>query len=303
MTITLIGHICKDVIHYPDGLQTQGFGGIFFSIATLANLMKHNDIIIPVFGIGKKDYDELIATLRLYPNVDISGIFTFDGNTNEVNLFYSNGSERIECSKYIAEPIPWKRIKAYLKTDMILINMVSGFDIEIETLDEIRMYVREKKVPIYLDIHSLSLGVNEDGKRFRHPVPIWRRWLFMLHAVQMNEQEASGLTLEQYDDNTLAIQTLSLGTSALIITRGSRGYSIFLENSKEFKRIDEEGISINTVVDSTGCGDVFASAYCAYYLRSKDILASARFANKVAGWKAQTYGSKELNMLSQFRII
>ena len=157
MKITVIGHLCLDVILHPDGTETQSYGGIFFSVAALANLLGSKDTVAPVFGVGKGDYDALIERLTAYPNVDRSGIYSFNGPTNRVRLIYSNTSERTECSKRISEPIPLKKIRPHLDGTMILVNMISGFDITLETFDEIRMGAREESIPIYLDVQRLGI--------------------------------------------------------------------------------------------------------------------------------------------------
>ena len=301
MTITIIGHLCLDVIHHANGAETQSYGGIFFSIATAANLLSSNDTVYPVFGIGKGEYDAFIERLRIYPNVDTSSIYKFNAPTNQVHLRYKNDKERVECSKYIAEPIPWKRIRPYIDSDIILLNMISGFDISLETLDEIRMDVREKHTPIYMDVHSLTLGINEDFTRFHRPVENWRRWLFMLHGVQMNEEEAAILSTEQFNESNFAKQALALNTKALIITRGERGCSAFIDDRKHIQHTDIPGVAIQKPVDPTGCGDVFAAAYCAQYGKSKNIIESIQIANRIAAFKAQFAGSTAIDKLSQFR--
>jgi sugar/nucleoside kinase (ribokinase family) len=301
MHITFIGHICLDVIHHPDGSESQGYGGGYYSLVALSNLADNNTTILPVFGIGVKEYEAFIEHLQQFPNIDTSGIYKVNGTTNKVNLFYSDSQNRIECSENISPAIPFKKIKPYLDTNMILLNMVSGFDISLETLDEIRMTVREDKIPIYLDVHSLSLGINEDGKRYRRPLMNWRRWLFMLHAVQLNEEEASGLTVEKYDEENLIKQTTALDTDNVIITRGAKGCTFFHDEHKQIQKNDCAAEPIQTASNSTGCGDVFAAAYCAKYIRTRDFLESAKFANKAAGLKA-SLGVNSLNELSQYRV-
>lgn len=303
MLITVVGHICLDVIHHPDGTESQGYGGIFYSLAALANIADSNTKIFPVFGIGSKDYSHLIERLSAYKNVDTSGIFKTDGHTNQVHLYYKNNSNRIECSQNIAKPIPFKKIKPYLDTNMLLINMISGFDITLETLDEIRMNLREEKIPIFLDVHSLSLGVNEDGKRYRRLIPDWRRWLFMLHTVQMNEEETAGFVNENPDEEYLIKQITALNTNNVIITRGSNGSTLFKDEHKHIERFDFSGIETERAVDSTGCGDVFAAAYCAKYIRAKDEAVSAEYANQVAAMNATFKSSNEIDQLSKFKII
>ncbi|TAK57900.1 MAG: carbohydrate kinase family protein [Bacteroidetes bacterium] len=302
MNITVIGHLCLDVIHHHDGTETQSYGGIFFSVATLASVLGEKDAVLPVFGVGDKEYDEFVERLKQYPNVDTSGIYKFSGPTNQVHLYYRDGAERIECSKHISDPIPWKKIKPRLNTDMVLLNMISGFDVTLETLDEIRLAIRDERIPFYMDVHSLSLGIKEDFTRFRRPLEAWRRWLFMLHGVQMNEQEAAGLTTESFEEITLAKQILALNTKVLVLTRGEQGYSAFIDDRKHILKAEEAGVDAGLARDSTGCGDVFAAAYCAKYVHSKNIQESLEFANRVAAAKARYPGSVEIDRLNEFRI-
>lgn len=302
MNITVIGHICSDIIHQPDGTQLKGFGGIFYSLISLANLVEENTLIFPVFGIGSKDYNNVLDILSKYKNIDPSGIFKTDGSTNTVHLYYKDNDHRIECSLEIAKPIPFKRIKPYLDTNMILVNMISGFDITLETLDEIRILVREDDIPLYFDVHSLTLGISEDGKRFRRPVSDWRRWLFRLHCVQMNEEEAAGLAIESRDEDYIIKQITSLDTNNVIITRGSKGSSLFQDLHKKIQRHDITPASDLKINDTTGCGDVFAAAYCAKYLYTKDVYKSFEYANIVASYKATLTSSSELNKLTEYKI-
>lgn len=302
MNLTVIGHICNDVIHLPDATQVKGFGGIFYSLISLANLVDENTKIFPVFGISSKDYNHLLELLSEYKNIDSSGIYKIEGLTNTVHLYYENSNHRIECSRDIAKPIPFKRIKPYLDVNMILINMISGFDITLETLDEIRISVREDAIPIYFDVHSLTLGISDDGKRFRRPVSDWRRWLFMLHCVQMNEEEASGLAIESKGEDYLVKQITSLDTNNVIITRGARGSSLFQDVHKKIEKHDFIPEIKDKVKDTTGCGDVFAAAYCAKYIHTKDVYKSFEYANLVASYKATLSSSGELNKLAEYKI-
>jgi sugar/nucleoside kinase (ribokinase family) len=302
MKITVIGHLCLDIIQHADGTETRSPGGIYFSVATLANLLSRSDTILPVFGVGKNDYDEIITLLQRYPNVDASAVFKFNGPTNQVRLEYKDKRERVECSTNIAEPIPIKKIRPQLDVDVILINMISGSDITLETLDEIRMDARETKTPIYMDVHSLTLGIREDFTRFHRPVEAWRRWLFMIHGAQLNEEEARVLAEGHYDEDGLAKQVLALNTKTFIITRGERGCTAFVDSQKHVQRHDTPGVPIEQSIDPTGCGDVFAAAYCAYYGKSKDVVASAAYANAVAARKAGLAGSSAIDALAAISV-
>ena len=303
MKLTVIGHLCLDVIHRPGEQESvRSYGGIFFAVAALANLLPENTSIAPVIGVGRNEYQAFFERLSNYPNVDTSAIYRFSEPTNEVHLYYHDERHRTECSRFIAEPIPFKRIKPHLDADMILINMVSGFDVTLETLDEIRMALRDRHTPVYFDVHSLSLGIAEDFTRVRRPLPDWRRWLFWLHAVQMNEEERAGLTDEEFADDMFAKHVTALNTASLIITRGANGCTVYSDVHKQVSRHEIPGIPKTRRVDATGCGDVFGAAYCAMYLSSRNALRSAEFANPVAASNATALGSTEIDQLAEFRL-
>lgn len=303
MVTTVIGHLCKDIVHLPDESDTstsqESFGGITYSLLTLANLMNEKDIIQPVFGVSQTDYEALIDQLKSYKNIDTSGIFKFKAPTNQVHLFYQKNREpRTECSKHIGMPIPFSRIKPYLDGDGILLNMISGSDITLETLDYIRMEVRERRVPIHFDFHSLTLGIDQESKRFRRPLTDWRRWCFMLNSIQLSEEEALGLTAEHYDEATLINHLMPLMVGTLIITRGDRGATVIVQDiHKKLTRKEITGASFGETIDTTGCGDVFGAAFMYQYLKSKDSFIAADFANRTAALNATLKGTHELEGL------
>ncbi|MCI0707055.1 MAG: carbohydrate kinase family protein [Ignavibacteriae bacterium] len=301
MTITVIGHLCIDEHHSAEGKETQEmFGGIMYSLTTLANLMSGSDTIYPIFPVGQDEYDKTMKFLRQYPNINTEGIYRIDSPTNRVILFYYEGGQgRTECSKHISPAIPWERIKPFLNTNALLINMVSGFDVTLETLDRIRMEVREKQTPIHFDFHSLTLGIDGQAKRYRRPLQDWRRWCFFVNSIQMSEEEANGLTTEHYDEPTLINQLMPLMVQSLLITRGARGATFVHQNNKKLTRHDIAGITATGTIDPTGCGDVYGAAFLFHVVKSHDALQAARFANTVAAFNASGKGPEALNTFKE----
>lgn len=264
--------------------------------------MEESDTVVPVFSVGDADYEMVMDELSSYPQVNTKGIFTFKGNTNQVHLFYGeDGASRTECSMHICKPIPFAKIKPHLGTDGVLINMVSGFDITLETMDLIRMETRDDRIPIHFDFHSLTLGIDQQSARFRRPLPDWRRWSFMVNSTQLSEKEAKGLTIEKYDEENFINQFMSLMTTHLIITRGDRGAALIEQENKKLTRHDIPGIKLKQVVDTTGCGDVFGAAFFYFYLKTKDAQRACHYANQFAAHNATFSGSSGLKTLSEFK--
>ena len=300
MKFTIVGHLCLDVIHQTDGTETKSYGGIYFAVGALAGIASAADTIYPVFGVGENDFEPVRSLMAQYPNVDASGIFPFQGETNQVHLYYTDKESRTECSKHIAAPIPFSRIEPFLSVQGIFLDMISGSDITLDTLDQIRLAVRPKNTPIHIDMHCLTMGVGPDATRYRRPLSEWRRWCFMLNSVQMNEEEAAGFTVEQYNEEGLAKQMLPLMVNALCITRGAAGLTMFRQEHKRLIRNEFTGVPTGSK-DPTGCGDVFGAAFLYQYCTSKNFEKAALFANEVAAANSLFSGSAEIGRLSRFK--
>ncbi len=297
MKFLVVGHLCLDVIHPADGPEIQCYGGIYYAVATLATLLGPGDRVVPVFGVSGEDHEPLMQDLAQFQNVDTSGIFRFDQPTNRVHLTYHNAETRIECSRHISAPIPFERIRPFLAADGILINMISGSDLTIDTLDQVRMAVRSHDIPLHFDYHSLTLGVHEDNVRFRRPVADWRRWAFMCDSVQLNEEEIGGLSPDRLSEQQVAGHLLTLGVKGVVVTRGERGATLYQNQRNKVNRIDIEGLKTERPADATGCGDVFGAAFLLSYVRDRDMASAARTANRIAARKARFSGISRMHEL------
>ena len=293
MNILVVGHFCLDVIHPEDGPKTESYGGIYYSMVALAGLLGKEGTVIPVFGVNKQDYGPLIEHLKEFQNIDPSGIFRFDDPTNTVELFYEKDGRK-ERSTNIAQPIPYEKIRRHMSVDGILINMISGFDISLETLDHLRMAIRPRSTPMHLDLHSLTLGVTADHGRFRRPVEEWRRWAFMIDTVQLNEEEMAGLSAHKMEERELAGHLLTLGIKGVVVTRGARGATLFWNEKKKIAMADVPAGGNGKVADTTGCGDVFGAAFFLKYVQTQDLSAAAAFGNSAAGRRLGEVGSSQL---------
>ncbi len=288
MKITLIGHFCIDVFHQDDGTEVREFGGIYHAVAAMANLASDRDVLYPVFTAGANEFEEIVSALSVYKNINVNGILKV-GETNFVHYYGDEASAR---SHNIQKPIPYLHVRNFLNVDGIYINMISGSDITIDTLDEIRLDVRPKKIPIHIDLHCLTFHVNEDGTRYHRPVSDWRRWCFMTNSVQLNEEEAAGISLEKFSDELLAKQMTPLMVEAFVITRGAKGITLFQSEHKHSIRNDYSGKTVKSPVSVIGSGDIFGAAFLFSFLKLKKYEDAAQFALKAAGMTTQ-YSLKE----------
>jgi len=294
MKALILGHLCLDVIHLPDGSEIRGYGGIYYAITAMAVMADRADRILPVFSVNRDDHAPLLKALAQFPAIDPSGIYPLDAPTNQVHLFYRDGGTRTECSKDIAPPIPFERIRPLLSVDGILLNMISGRDLTLESLDQIRMAIRPHGTPVHFDYHSLTLGIRPDHGRFRRPVDDWRRWAFMTETVQLNEEEIAGLAPDSMTEQQTAGHLLTLGPKGVIVTRGAGGASLFTNEKKKVIRTDIPGLAVDRAVDATGCGDVFGAVFLHQYLKHNDLHGAVEAANRAAAAKARLAGSDRM---------
>lgn len=298
MKITLIGHFCVDIFHHVDGSEEKKFGGIYHAIAAMANIASETDTLVPVFGVGPKEIDEIKSVLGKFENVNLSGIFPLESDTNYIHYFDDTPNE---CVQDVSPPISFEAIKPFLNVDGIYINMISGRDVTVETLDHVRLAVREKNIPIHLDMHCLALGINPDGTRFSRAVSDWRRWCFMTDSVQMNEEEAEGITMEHYTDEAFAKQMMPLMVKAFVVTRGKNGVTLYRDEHKTLKRNDfTEGANDNPV-SVIGSGDIFGASFLYNYLKLKNYGEAAKQAQLTSAYSTRYSLSEKHKALQAMR--
>ncbi len=300
--ITIIGTINKDTIIFPDGRAKQSFGGILFNILALSYLGKDRVKILPVCNLGYDLFPEVMAYLEDLRNVDLSGITKVKKKNNHAFLYYDKIGERKEVLRYSVPKLLFKDIKPFLKSDVILVNFISGFDLSLATLKKIR---KNSDALIFMDLHSLTLGIKKDGKRFQRPPSRWKEWISQADILQLNFLEL--LTLAKKELKTLKAikdfgeKILNLGVKFILVTNGEKsGYFISkYKNKAKAQRVKVP--KIEKVVDTTGCGDIFSSAFIIYYLKNKEPKKSFEFANFIATQRCRYSGIENLKKLSEYK--
>ncbi len=101
--------------------------------------------------------------------------------------------------------------------DALYLNFISGFELALGTAQALRQGFGG---PIYVDLHSLLLGMQHDGVRVPQPLPDAAAWLGCFDVVQLNEDEMRQLSP---DPLSLAVDAIGAGTSLLIVTLAAKG--------------------------------------------------------------------------------
>ncbi len=272
MKLLLAGHSMIDLINYGNKIF-QLPGGIIYSAAALNAVTAKED---EKFLITEVEENNFSLFAEIYDNYQFpSGIFA--ENQPEVELILHENSERDEKYNHIGGELNFPAPEFIENFDGILLNMITGFDITISTLEKIR---EKFSGYIYLDIHTLSRGVDKTGKRKFRKIPEIERWLNAADIVQANESELKTIADNGMTTHEAADYILSRGPGIFINTRGARGVVIYYKNPEgkiTIEKIKPEKIhSANQV----GCGDVFGALFFYFYILTGDISLSAKRAVK-----------------------
>jgi hypothetical protein len=298
MKITIIGEIFFDEIHPYRGKKQTGFGGILYNLIALANLADSSTTLIPISFLWTKHFPKVKKICAPYPNILLSGIIPSDKGTETACLTYSSWDKRTEEITLYHPPIPFRNIKRELDSDAILINFTALQDVSLSTLRKIR---KSSNALIMIDLHSFPSKINSKKIRYSHPVPNWRDWLSCADIIQGNEMETSALLgVEINNENNWKIihrKILETSVQIVITTLGEKGTVISYTKKRKiiFEKIP--AYPIKRIVDTTGSGDVFTSAFLWKYLNTNNPYQSAKYANQIAALNCQLHGLEELSKL------
>jgi hypothetical protein len=322
MKFGVIGEPCVDYIHKGDKVSDKIFGGILYSVVSLAAIAREDDEIYPIMYAGYDEYDNIISLISRFKNIKTDFILKCEQKIRVVNLYYRSSDiempdalakdlkspDRDEFWTVPTPPIEFDIIKGVLKRiDALLINMISGVEITVDTFKEIRSSFDKY---IHLDLHNVVMKPDADGKIVPRKVEAWNDWTAYPDTLQMNETEMNIICPDNCNEYKLAeilLTSEQKGTKALVITRGKSGVTLYKKKEKnlygekyyEIDKTDLPAIEQARFKDSTGCGDVFASSffYRTAVNEQKNYEAGLYYANKIASLKTTLQGVEELHKL------
>jgi len=290
MEFVIIGQSVVDIMETDDGKSIKP-GGIYYSVLGMSQIGKFVENIRLITNYSMKNKDmfssafnnanlELSTKVKKIPIVELR-----IWNNKEREETYSNTTQRLSIPLEVS----------FRKAHGILVNMISGIDLKIGVFETLRKYYFGF---VYLDIHSLARGFDENKRRVFRKIPSIKRWLDCADIVQCNENEL--LTLcDSTNEQEIVNFVFRRRPRIFIVTKGKRGATLYTDLAdREKERFDVVPIKVNAK-NSVGCGDVFGATFIYYYTESLNVELSFRYANIAAGLFTQYSTIEEFQKLGE----
>lgn len=309
-TLGVVGTLVWDRIVLLDGSPaSEDWGGIAYSLAALAAAAE-GWRIRPIVRVGADRAAEADRFLSSIPNVDGSAIRVVPETNNTVELRYTDEADRVErltggVGSWDVGPL----LNAALGCDALYVNFISGFEATLPTMRELRAHFTG---PMHGDLHSLFLGLEDDGTRVPQPLSEVESWTGCFEVVQFNEAEFASVR-DGRDADAVEEAVLRGRPEVLLVTLGSRGCRYAADRQGRWiaaaDRFSEpathgsvapvvrgtvQGDIVAGMVDPTGCGDVWGATAFARMLMGSELQAALGAANRAAAISAAGRGTRDL---------
>ena len=326
--VGVVGSLVWDQIYGRDPLSPpiEEWGGIAYALGALDASLAPGWEIVPLIKVGRdlsREAQEFLRGLsRIAPGARCVEV---TAPNNRVVLHYESSERRCERMAGGVPGWTWGELGPMVRDlDAIYLNFISGFELCLGTAQALRQGFTG---PLYADLHSLFLGMQQDGIRILRPLPDAPSWFGCFDIVQLNDDEMQQLTP---DPLTLSAQALGAGVSLLAVTLGSRGVvyvaapgfdgfaggkrgswepgryqhtdAVSAGNS-QLPRVPASQLSVRTALipappvetlDPTGCGDVFGAVCFARLLAGESVEPALRHAARLAARNAAFRGASGL---------
>lgn len=271
MKLLLVGHSVEDHI-IKGGKKIIQPGGLFYSALAVSCIKAEEDEIF-IHTSLKNNYNLFDD---VYTNFNKKYVEE-SAELPEVHLTIHTDKEREERYSNITTKLnlPQQYDEQF---DGVLINMITGFEIELEDMQNLRNNFGGL---IYIDLHSLSRGMNEKMERIFRPVPQKEKWLSCVDILQANENEIFTLSTERHI-NAIASEVLESGLKILLVTKGELGVRAYFKQCKEIESVFVSAEKI-IIKNKIGCGDIFGAVFFYNYIKDANLLNALLKANRAAG--------------------
>ncbi len=267
MEIAVIGHPCYDIIHKGER-EIHSYGGIIYSLIGLILISKPEDKIYPIFQINSEHFAKYFEIIENFPQIDFKFIERNNLPINTVNLFFQGENLQFECYKEKQSKINVQNLMKLSINTNFYVNMISGFELEIDDLKFIKDNFNGK---VYFDFHTLTRGINSEGKRFYRPLNDWLQWLDQCDVVQMNDTERKSIPPVDLTEEQFVHEALQTNLKVVNITKGKEGAVTYYKVDTRIEKISMKPEQTLSFKSNVGCGDLFGAIFAYEYFRGAEI--------------------------------
>jgi len=215
-------------------------------------------------ALGTDDNGDRIATLLQNRSIDTSHVHRINGHTANNRLVNDEAGER-----YSVEG-SWDG------------GVYNGFELresDWEYLSSFDVWSTHANCPSYLEALQRNNSSQFMSVDFLH----LKDYDLLEKSLRVVNIAYFGGTMDMVND---LAQIAKDNRGVLVLTLGAEG-SIAFEGNKSYS---QEALPINKVVDTTGCGDAFQSAFTTTYFHTKDIQASLLAGAELGKIAASSFG-------------
>ena len=294
----------------------EEWGGIAYALAGADAALSEDWSLFPILKVGQDMRESADVFLEGLLHLDsLDGVRTVPEPNNRVELIYGDGGRR--CEKLRGGVPGWTQeelLPLARSCDALYVNFIAGWELDLHAATVLRGAVRG---PVYVDLHSLMLSVDLDGKRDLRPLNDWRSWLACFDIVQLNEDELTMLADGWDDPWALAAKVIGPVTRGLLVTMGDRGSAWVSTRAFSESPLDHFGneqssdpvrpllsgrVESETCVadgDPTGCGDVWGGTCVSHLLAGASLESAMRAAGRAGSRNAGFRGASGLSAYLQ----
>jgi hypothetical protein len=185
----VLGTLIWDTIIGRDPAEppVEEWGGIAYALAALDAALPPGWEIVPLVKVGHDLAARAEGFLQGLTVARGTRFVEVPGPNPRVRLNYRDGARRCEHLRGGVPPWTWAELgPMVLDLDALYVNFITGFECDLATAQALRQAFRR---PLYGDLHSLALGIHDDGLRAYRPIEEPLAWLSCFDLAQLNEDE------------------------------------------------------------------------------------------------------------------
>jgi len=290
-TIAVLGPIPFDRVTTHRGDVLEKFGCALYTVAALSALLGPDDRICPVVHVRKADETKIKELLSQFPQVDLTGVRSTLDRGDVVELNYLDQNRREERQTHFMAPIRPEDVEFVLDADAFVCVPITDYQVSQDTL---RYLKQNSSGTILLDGHGPAVALTKGGGRANR---LWidrDAWLPSIDILKMNMEEAgcswfpSGASAETTSAEPLTMEDLprfaehclDRGVKGVCVTLDESGCAVYYRDGDGVMQEElVDRLTVDHVVDTTGCGDSFAAGMGFGYLATHDFVQAARYGN------------------------